>query len=507
MRTYQRNPWFSPPALQYVARFTGNPPGYGSSMLGYDSYEPPPGHRVFHNPGFRAGQRVTWSEEALEMEIGRRGQVMRVRYPGRHRDDADRTSIEFDSGRSRMVNNWEIVPAIGAPVQQNPWFSPPALQYVARFTGNPPGYGSSMLDYDSYEPPPGHEVFHNPGFPRCDEHAWADETDDQWSREQNPRQDVLCQCGWGRLGMEESEIPDRCPVCEHAIGICEACGERKSDCECDGYGHGGYGHGHGPGRHPLIDHYRAQGMRDAEDPDYDSYPNPSVRSNACYGIHFHQDRPFDARGVFAAAQQLPSMPKSHRGHIVPGGNPGETITIRDREVPVDHSAKGKYHHVRMAEPNEFKAIRTKTLSAKKGIKARVGIFKGRGPRGGRSEIQSYLFDAAIYTPQDVVRWIEGHRTPAPLRMEISSAAPSRRRMKVYGEASEAPRKKRKSVKAKVKRKPRKVPADAKRCKAKGKKGRCKGYRQAGKTQCALHAAGVAGKRQPKKSSRKKRRVG
>jgi hypothetical protein len=160
----------------------------------------------------------------------------------------------------------------------------------------------------------------------------------------------------------------------------------------------------------------------------------------------------------------------------------------------------------MADPSEFKAIRTKTLSAKKGIKARVGIFTGRGPRGGKSEIQSYLFDAKVYTPQDVVRWIEGHKTPAPLRMEISSAAPSKRRMKVYGEAAEAPRKKRKQAKKKVKRKPRRVPADSKRCTAKGKKGRCKGYRQAGKTQCALHTAGVAGKRQPKKKSRK-RKVG
>ena len=27
------------------------------------------------------------------------------------------------------------------------------------------------------------------------------------------RHDVLCQCGWGQMGMLESEIPELCPVC------------------------------------------------------------------------------------------------------------------------------------------------------------------------------------------------------------------------------------------------------------------------------------------------------
>jgi hypothetical protein len=437
---------------------------------------------------------------------------MRVRYPGRHADDAERTSVEFDSGRSRMVNNWEIV----------------------RVHANPPGYGSSLLEYDSYEAPPGHEVFHNParrkkkrkkklpvcprcdevvrdeGYPAlgkiycCDEHAWADELDDQWSREmsnpqRNPTHQVLCGCGWGNLAMEESEIPDYCPVCEQPVGVCGSCGERKSDCEC-----------------------------------YDS--NPPVRRNACYGVHFKQDKPFNAQGLIGMARQLPGpgspmarpiheyldnpaaspkrmLPASQFGMAAAwrrgeeGELEGDMIVIRGREVPVEHSAKGAFHHVRVADPSEFKAIRTKVLSAKKGIKARVGIFKGRGPRGGKSEIQSYLFDAKQYTPQDVARWIEGHKTPAPLLVQISSATPSKRRMKVYGKEAEAPRKARKSVKKKAKKKPRALPAAAKRCTAKTKAGRCKGYKQAGKQQCALHSAGVAGKRQPKKKKTKKRKVG
>ena len=24
---------------------------------------------------------------------------------------------------------------------------------------------------------------------------------------------VLCQCGWGSLGMRESDVPDECPMC------------------------------------------------------------------------------------------------------------------------------------------------------------------------------------------------------------------------------------------------------------------------------------------------------
>jgi hypothetical protein len=29
------------------------------------------------------------------------------------------------------------------------------------------------------------------------------------------RVDVLCGCGWGRLGIPESQVPDECPVCGH----------------------------------------------------------------------------------------------------------------------------------------------------------------------------------------------------------------------------------------------------------------------------------------------------
>ena len=35
---------------------------------------------------------------------------------------------------------------------------------------------------------------------------------------QDKRQAVLCGCGWGNMGMLESEIPDCCPVCGFDIG-------------------------------------------------------------------------------------------------------------------------------------------------------------------------------------------------------------------------------------------------------------------------------------------------
>ena len=28
---------------------------------------------------------------------------------------------------------------------------------------------------------------------------------------------VLCQCGWGSLGMRESDVPDECPVCGYRL--------------------------------------------------------------------------------------------------------------------------------------------------------------------------------------------------------------------------------------------------------------------------------------------------
>jgi len=43
------------------------------------------------------------------------------------------------------------------------------------------------------------------------------------------RVDVLCQCGWGRLGIEEIEVPPFCPRCGFPLA---ELGERFL-CECE----------------------------------------------------------------------------------------------------------------------------------------------------------------------------------------------------------------------------------------------------------------------------------
>jgi hypothetical protein len=257
------------------------------------------------------------------------------------------------------------------------------------------------------------------------------------------------------------------------------------------------------------------------------------------------------------------------GGLLPGWryalNP---IDIRGRSVPTSHSKGGRYHHVRVGDPDEYTQIRTKTLSERKGIKARMGRFQGRGPRGGRTEVQSYMFDADRYTPEDAVRWMEGHPTPAPLHMDISPMEATDRRYKVYGKAPAKKKPRRKKVakkvaarkkkatkkkatkkkaskkraaanpakggswwskltagdrkkivadsekptkkkKAKKKKRAWKVPAKADRCVAKKSDGsQCKGRRLGDGDQCALHKHGIArtGKNPRKKAKKKDTRT-
>lgn len=68
------------------------------------------------NPSFKYGDRVTWSEEALDLDIGRRGQVLRVS----HAVSPDRTVIAYPSGRTREANNWELARLDESPVARAP---------------------------------------------------------------------------------------------------------------------------------------------------------------------------------------------------------------------------------------------------------------------------------------------------------------------------------------------------------------------------------------------------
>jgi hypothetical protein len=449
----KKNPWFSPPALQYVARFAGNPKAptpapflewgtktRGHGVLDYtDGYSGPPGYAPpgqgpLSNPRpFRTGDRVTWSDEALDLDMGRRGQIMTVEGKSLHAADEGRTRIVTERGHRRQVNDWEIVHATGA----------------------------------------------------------------------NPH-DVLCQCGWGRLGMEEGEIPDRCPVCNHAIGICESCGDRKSECECGG-------HTHGTGRHPLSDYYREQGMRDAEDPDYDSYPypNPPVRSNACYGLHFHQDKPFDppaellerlpgtgrasqwsgrsnpeyfsraqgtarpfSRGSMHRAMETDPMHASRmKGMLAFYGKSAFGVELTSRQI---ESMLGK-------APKDIKGTATAKSSVKKHYVGKRKVPVGPVKKGQRVELADVKrrVDAIFYAQSRGLRTLPG--------VSISeSTVPAPAKGRKRAPKTKLPKRKKAKKKAK-KRKRANPPPAAARCVSKKKDGkRCKGKKHPGEQTCVFH---------------------
>ena len=168
----------------------------------------------------------------------------------------------------------------------------------------------------------------------------------------------------------------------------------------------------------------------------------------------------------------------------------------------------------MGDPDEYTRIRTKQLGREgKGIKAHIGRYEGEGPRGGKTEVQSYMFDARRYTPEDAARWVEGHPTGDPLTIDVSPLEATDRRYKVYDPKPTRAKPKRKKVAKKAaarKKKPkkkRKLPPAAKRCTSKTQSGTCKGWRQAGKQKCSLHAQGLARKPKAKKKKARRRKAG
>ncbi len=49
------------------------------------------------------------------------------------------------------------------------------------------------------------------------------------------RHDVLCQCGWGKLGCLESELPEECPVCGYEWMTDDDGDGEPADIDCDSY--------------------------------------------------------------------------------------------------------------------------------------------------------------------------------------------------------------------------------------------------------------------------------
>ena len=318
-----------------------------------------------------------------------------------------------------------------------------------------------------------------------------------------------------------------------------------------------------PGRHPLTEAAYRQGMsegeiNEGEEEHYESNPggfanlfatNPPVMENGCYGVHFHGDPP---AGLFEAAhgrkarrnpagRSTPTWEESdmkrrfnqklsHEDYVNLYGADFDldvpSIAVRGLSVPVSYSKGGRYHRARVADPDEFSQIRTKTLSESKGIKALIGRHDGAaGPRGGKTEIQSYLFDATRYTPQNAVRWLEGHKVPQPLLLDVAPVEASSRRLAISGSAPErvrtplrkvakkvAARKKREAAVASGKKRAyRTGPTDDRRCTETDTHGRrCKGWTVKGKTICGLHAGGfmkTAGPAKKAGSQRRGKKVG
>lgn len=109
-----------------------------------------------------------------------------------------------------------------------------------------------------------------------------------------------------------------------------------------------------------------------------------------------------------------------------------------------YSNKGNYHHVSLKDSKLFKGIYSKTLSNTKGIKARVGVRKTAGTRGGTTQIQSYLFDATKYSPKMVIAWLRRHKIASIRDITVSDKTATRVRFPNWERKS--PRAKRKTTK-------------------------------------------------------------
>lgn len=136
-------------------------------------------------------------------------------------------------------------------------------------------------------------------------------------------------------------------------------------------------------------------------------------------------------------------PRKSTRRKTPRKSPVGQISYGGKLVNV-YSNKGSYHHVSLKDSKLFKGIYSKTLSNTKGIKARVGVRKTTGARGGTTQIQSYLFDATKYSPRMVVAWIKRHKVASIRDITVSDKTATRARFQNWERKS--PRAKRKTTK-------------------------------------------------------------
>jgi cation transport regulator ChaB len=84
----------------------------------------------------------------------------------------------------------------------------------------------------------------------------------------------------------------------------------------------------------------------------------------------------------------------------------EPPVVTPEEAALDPVETDGYIRFRQREPNDFKkgSFRTITLSEKKGIKAVIGVLKGKTT----TVIQSYIFDKDKFTVDEAKTWLQDH---------------------------------------------------------------------------------------------------
>jgi hypothetical protein len=273
----------------------------------------------------------------------------------------------------------------------------------------------------------------------------------------------------------------------HSGGMCAHCGVRLRVGEGI--------HGESGGYSNVL--YCCEACKRAgeakDNPPFDDLyaPPPRLSNPHSCRCHCHEDHedhednpPFD--DLYAAPPRLNAPMDDLYAPPPRLANPKPRIAgtkkIQGYTVAKLHSgSSAKYHRVRVSDKRWFKesdtgrGFRTKTLSEKKGIKAVIGLLKAKGPRGGRTEIQSFMFDADQYTVDDAIKWVldygyepyEGQGEPGVYESPITAKVRRLRAPK-----KKAPRKRKTAApKRGVKKVPGKKKPAAKKKAKKKRKGR------------------------------------
>ncbi len=514
----ESNPWFSPPALQYVSRFGVNPPVQNNACYGMHwhqdrPFDPPVGlAESAHGSLPRyAGPRqaldyqdnppLYWHPGGSHRYHGRlyRGSGYWGRYP-------DEAPEDFHPGSGVP---WGGGYHPGGGYRSNPleWHPGGAHTYHGEQhygSGRMHHHGRSPSTYHPGGGVPHHGEWHaggghyeaNPsgpygGFSFGDRVTWSREAVEDFGRRSGeimyvksstPAGDVIVSHprnprGIAVLDWELERLVDTNPY------------QRRGEPELPGVWHEDYADEYDDGIGSSIDQFGAFEFNPPYDPSFGG-----TRPLNPYGTPrcpHPQTRPLPSRGSegwdgWEECTRCGDMiPPRHPGGARRENNPGcrpdgmggqdcwypnpGTRDIRGYQVPVEVSPTGRYHRIRVMDPRDCPQTRTKTISARKGLKQLQCVTGERGPRGGTTQVQSWLFDADMYTPDDVARWAGGHDLRGePLLFTQSKRKATKRRLAV-GPKKGTPKKRKAPPKKKAAAKKRKPAAKKKRTASKRKR--------------------------------------